>query len=412
MKTDLDALMQEKNLDALLVTGPAQHNPAMVYMTGGGHLTTADLIKVKNESPVLFYNPMERDEAAKSGLRIKNLVDYNFSDLLSQSNGDYRRAIARRYQMMLNELGISSGNVALYGRSEIGTFYAIFSALQSEMPEINLIGELNDSVMMLARMTKDSSEVERIRRMGKITTEVVGLTADYITSHSAHAGLMVKPDGYPLTIRDVKQRINLWLSERGAENPEDTIFAIGRDAGVPHSSGNPDDVLKLGQTIVFDIFPCEEGGGYFYDFTRTWCLGYAPDEVAVLYDNVLNAYHQVFDKLEVYQPFNRYQEMVCKIFSEHGHLTIQENPQTQEGYVHSLGHGIGLNIHERPWSGTSSDDKDCLVPGAVFTLEPGLYYPDQDMGVRLEDSLWVRPDGRIEILADYPMDLVLPVKSR
>ena len=72
----------------------------------------------------------------------------------------------------------------------------------------------------------------------------------------------------------------------------------------------------------------------------------------------------------------------------------RKNPQTQQGYVHSLGHGIGLNIHERPWSGISSDEKDCLVPGAVFTVEPGLYYPDKGMGVRLENSLWVRPDGK------------------
>jgi Xaa-Pro aminopeptidase len=77
-----------------------------------------------------------------------------------------------------------------------------------------------------------------------------------------------------------------------------------------------------------------------------------------------------------------------------------------------LGHGIGLNVHERPWSGISSDDKDCLLPGTVFTLEPGLYYPDKGMGVRLENSLWVQSDGKIEILADYPMDLVLPVKNR
>jgi Xaa-Pro aminopeptidase len=76
-----------------------------------------------------------------------------------------------------------------------------------------------------------------------------------------------------------------------------------------------------------------------------------------------------------------------------------------------LGHGIGLNIHERPWSGINSDDRDCLVPGAVFTIEPGLYYPEKDMGVRLENSLWVRPDGKMEVLADYPMDLVLPVKT-
>jgi Xaa-Pro aminopeptidase len=224
-------------------------------------------------------------------------------------------------------------------------------------------------------------------------------------------GSLVKTNGDPLTIGDVKARINLWLSEAGAENPEGTIFAIGRDAGVPHSSGNPDDPLALGQTIVFDIYPCEAGGGYFYDFTRTWCLGYAPDDVMELYETVLSAYNKITPQLEVGKPFNHYQEMVCELFSAQGHPTIQENPQTQQGYVHSLGHGIGLNIHERPWSGINSDDKDCLVPGAVFTIEPGLYYPDKGMGVRLENSLYVRPDGKMEVLVDYPMELVLPVKA-
>jgi Xaa-Pro aminopeptidase len=411
MKSELDALMLENDLDAILITGAAQHNPAMVYLTGGGHLTSADLIKRRGQPPVLFYNPMERDEAAKSGLITKNLMDYSFTDLLSQTNGDYQLAIAKRYQLMLSELGADTGNIALYGRSEIGTFYAIFSTLQSEMPGLHLVGEINNSVLMLARMTKDETEIDRIRRMGKVTTEIVGLVADYITSQKVRDGVMIKNDGGPLTIRDVKQRINLWLSERGAENPEDTIFAIGRDAGVPHSSGNPDDPLKLGQTIVFDIYPCEAGGGYFYDFTRTWCLGYAPDEVISLYESVLTAYNQMTSQLQVGKPFKQYQDAVCDLFSAQGHPTIKQDPQTQQGYVHSLGHGIGLNVHERPWSGINSDEKDCLVPGVVFTLEPGLYYPDKGMGVRLENSLWVRPDGKMEVLADYPMDLVLPVRG-
>jgi Xaa-Pro aminopeptidase len=411
MKTDLDILMLERDLDAILITGPAQHNPAMVYMTGGGHVSSADLIKRRGQAPVLFYNPMERDEAAKSGLITKNLMDYNFTELLNQAEGDYQRAIAKRYQLMLSELGVYKGNIALYGRTEIGTFYSIFSRLQSEMPRLHLIGEINNSVMMLARMTKDETEIDRIRKMGKVTTQVVGLVADYITSQRVRDGLMIKHDGDPLTIRDVKQRINLWLSERGAENPEDTIFAIGRDSGVPHSSGNPDDFLRLGQTIVFDIYPCEAGGGYFYDFTRTWCLGYAPDEVMSLYETVLSAYNQVTSQLQVGKHFKAYQDVVCDLFSSQGHPTIREDPQTQRGYVHSLGHGIGLNVHERPWSGINSDDQDRLLPGAVFTLEPGLYYPDKGMGIRLENSLWVRPDGNMEVLADYPMDLILPVKG-
>jgi Xaa-Pro aminopeptidase len=411
MKSDLDTLMQENDLDALLIIGPAQHNPAMVYLTGGGHVSSADLIKRRGQPPVLFYNPMERDEAAKSGLTTKNLMDYNFTELLNQANGDYQRAIAKRYQLMLSDLGAEKGNIALYGKSEIGTFFGIFTALQSEMPGLKLVGEINNSVLMQARMTKDQSEIDRIRSMGKVTTEVVGLVADYITSHRVRNGLMVKPDGDALTIRDVKKRINLWLAERGAENPEDTIFAIGHDAGVPHSSGNPDDALMLGQTIVFDIYPCEAGGGYFYDFTRTWCLGYAPDEVMSLYETVLTAYNHIASQLQVGHPFKEYQDAVCDMFTAQGHPTIKEDPQTQKGYVHSLGHGIGLNIHERPWSGINSDEKDCLIPGAVFTLEPGLYYPDKGIGVRLENSLWVRPDGNMDVIADYPMDLVLPVNG-
>ncbi len=411
MKADLDALMQQNDLEALLVTGPAQHNPAMVYMTGGAHLTSGDLLKKRGEAPVLFYNPMERDEAARSGLITKNLANYKYSDLLNQANGDVALAIAMRYCQMLSDCGIEHGKVALYGRSEIGTYYAILAALQKEMPGISLLGEMNNSVLLLARMTKDPAEIERIRRMGKITTEVVGLVADYMTSHTAHNGMLVKKDGNPLTVGDIKAKINLWLSERGAENPEGTIFAIGRDAGVPHSSGNPADPLRLGQTIVFDIYPCEAGGGYFYDFTRTWCLGFAPDEVLALYETVLSAYQKVAAKLDVGKPFKDYQDMVCDLFSSQGHPTIHEDPQTQVGYVHSLGHGIGLNVHERPWSGINSDEKDCLVPGAVFTLEPGLYYPEMGMGVRLENSLWVTPQGEMEVLADYPMDLVLPVKG-
>jgi Xaa-Pro aminopeptidase len=410
MKTDIDALMLANDLDAILITGPGQHNPAMVYMTGGGHITDANLIKKRGEGAVLFHYPMERDEATKSGLKTKNLADYNFTELLNQSNGDTLKAVVKRYQQMLTELGITSGRIALYGRSEIGSNFAIFSALQKEMPELSLIGEIDNSILMLARMTKDETEIERIRNMGRITTQVVGKVADFITSHSAKNGALVNTDGVPLTLSDIKSRINLWLAELGAENPEGTIFAIGRDAGVPHSSGNPSDPLKLGQTIVFDIYPCEAGGGYFYDFTRTWCLGYAPDDVLAVYEDVLSVYTKVTQELQAGRPFKEYQQMACEQFSAQGHPTIKEDPQTQIGYVHSLGHGIGLNIHERPWSGISSDEKDCLVPGSVFTIEPGLYYPEKGIGVRLENSLWVRSNGKMEVLAEYPMDMVLPVK--
>lgn len=409
MRTDLDSLMNEHNIAALLITGPGQHNPAMVYLTGGAHLTNADLIKRRGEPPVLFYNPMERDEAAKSGLTTKNLAEYKYNELLNQYEGDQIKATAARYQKMLSDLKVTSGRLAVYGKVEAGTLYAVLSTLQDLMPELTIIGEASDSMLLQAMATKDESEVARIRQMGKITTSVVGEVADFLTSHKTDHDLLLSADDQPLTIGDVKSRINLWLAERGAENPEGTIFAIGRDAGVPHSSGNPKDWIRLGQTIVFDIFPCEAGGGYYYDFTRSWCLGYAPDEALSLYQHVHDVYIQIMSELQADAQCKDYQEKACDLFEAQGHLTIKSHPQTQQGYVHGLGHGLGLHIHERPWFGITATEADRLSTGVVTTIEPGLYYPERGMGVRLEDTVWVRPDRQIEVLAEYPLDFVLPM---
>ncbi|MDR3574854.1 MAG: M24 family metallopeptidase [Anaerolineaceae bacterium] len=410
MKSELEAFMEAGNLDALLITGAGMHNPAMVYMTGGAHLTQADLIVKKGQTPCLFYSPMERDEAAKSGLKTHSYSNYPYGELIKAANGDLNVARAIRYQRMLADVGVTSGHVALYGRVDLGQGYAMISALQKLMPEVQFTTAADEDVLQNARFSKDPAEIERIRQMGKVTTDVVGLTADFLSSQAVKDNMLYRPDGQPWTLGDVKKRINLWLAERGAENPEGTIFAIAHDAGVPHSSGKPGDFLRLGQTIVFDIYPCETGGGYFYDFTRTWCLGYATDEAQQLYDQVLSVYQQVVKELEVNAPFKKYQQLTCELFEKLGHPTIASNPTTDEGYVHSIGHGIGLNIHERPFSGGDSSVKDILSPGTVITIEPGLYYPKNGLGVRLEDSYWVTPDGKIEILANYPQDLVLPVK--
>ena len=69
-----------------------------------------------------------------------------------------------------------------------------------------------------------------------------------------------------------------------------------------------------------------------------------------------------------------------------------------------------LNIHERPWSRHTAEDDNILRPGVVITIEPGLYYPEKGMGVRIEDTYWVRPDGTLEKLAEYRYDFVLPMK--
>lgn len=411
MKSDLNRLMEEKGYKAILITGPAQHNPAMVYLTGGGHMTHADLIIPQGGEPILFHNPMERDEAAATGLATKSLVDYGWKDLMKAAGGNTIKATALRYKKMFTDAGITDGTIVVYGKGEVGTNFAIFSALSEILPDCEIVGEPPRSSSMLESMaTKDADEIERIRKMGKITTEVVSKVAEFLTTSKVKNDLLIKSDGQPLTIGDVKGKINLWLAEKGVENPHGTIFAIGRDAGVPHSTGNPDDVMTLGKTIIFDIFPCEAGGGYHYDFTRTWCLGYAPDEALDLYEDVRTVYQTVMSELVVNTPFKVYQDRACELYKDQGHPTIKDDPSIQEGYVHSLGHGVGLHVHEAPWSGTDATEKDILAPGIVATIEPGLYYPSRGMGCRLEDTITVNQDGVFEILADFPLDLVLSVK--
>lgn len=409
MKSDIDQLMEAVGMDAFLVTGPAKHNPAMFYFTGGAHLTHAELIKLRGEDPILFYAPMERDEAAKTGLSVRNIADYPIRELLKESDGDVIKAAGLRYKKMFEDLGVNSGRVGVYGKSDVGKTYATFSYLQESMPGITLVGEGSDSMLLQAMATKDVQEIESIRSIGKITVAVVDQVADFITNQKVKDDVLITNDDRPLTVADVKSRINLWLSEKGAENPEGTIFAIGRDSGVPHSAGDPDGFIRLGQTIVFDIFPCQSGGGYFFDFTRTWCLDFATDEAQSLYEDVFAVYTQIMSELKGNTPCKPYQKRTCELFEERGHPTIQKDPKIQEGYVHSLGHGLGLHVHERPWFGQTATEDDVLAPGAVVTIEPGLYYPEREMGCRLEDTVWVKQDGSIEIMVEYPLDLVLPM---
>jgi Xaa-Pro aminopeptidase len=411
MKADVDLFMLNHKMDILVVVGSAQHNPAMVYFTGGGHINDAVLIKKRGHAAVLFHNSMERDEAIKTGLKTISYSKYPEAELLKASGGNYIEALVLRFQRMFTDLGLTTGRVAIYGVGEVGALYSIISRLQQLMPKLCFEGFMRDEILLNAMMTKDPEEIERIRQMGKITVDVVGKTADFLTNQKTKKGLLIHPDGSPVTIGEVKRRINLWLAESGVENPEGTIFAIGRDAGVPHSTGTPTDALRLGQTIVYDIYPCEAGGGYFYDFTRTWCLGFASDPVLKLYEDVKKVYDVLFTELKLNEPFFHYQKRTCELFEEMGHPTVLSTPGVEKGYVHSLGHGIGLHVHEKPWSSLlNPSPSDILAPNSVFTLEPGLYYPEKGMGVRIEDSLLATADGRFEILADYPKDLVLPIK--
>ncbi len=415
MKRDLEQLMADRGIDIAVVTGGVHNNPSMYYMTNGAHLTRGIVVKKRGHEPVLIHAAMERDEAAKSGLSTLDLTHFDYAGLLQESENALD-ATVKLYRKIFDELDVA-GQVSFYGTTEQGASFTLLTALDEALDDVTVIGEYDNDIFDAARATKGPEEIERMRRAGQATATVMGEVIDFVRDHrvmrrpndGSAVDMLVKSDGAALTIGDVKRFARSRLFVYELEDSEGMIFAIGSDAGVPHSRGEEDDPICLGQSIVYDLFPREMGGGYFHDMTRTFCLGFAPPEVQKVYDDVRACFDQVMAALEVDTPTRHYEELACDIFEGQGHNTHRTDRTLQEGYVHSLGHGVGLKIHERPTCGLSPNNQDVLRPGAVITIEPGLYYPDRGYGVRIEDTVYLDESGQFQSLTDFPKELVIEI---
>ena len=405
MKSDIDRLMQERGFDAIVITGQAMENPAMLYMTNRAHITSGIVIKQRGKPPVLLCNPMEREEGAKSGLETLTFNDFDLYKLVHELGSGYE-ATLRMYANIFERYGVA-GTVSFYGLGDPGRSFRMLSELGKRLPNITITGETETSLFDLAYATKDADEMAAIKSVAARANAVMGEVVAFLRGHAVANDRLVKADGKPLTIGEVKRFIQERLMAVGLEEGDPSIFAIGRDAGIPHSRGEDGDHLELGKSIIFDLFPRERGGGYFHDMTRTFCLGYATPEINRLYDEVMAAFQAVTAALQVGQPCKKYQEMVCDYFEARGYPTIKSNPSTTDGYVHSLGHGTGLQIHSYPRLGAVSDD--VFEPGQVFTVEPGLYFPEKGYGVRIEDSFYIDEGGQFHSLSPYSKELVLVV---
>jgi Xaa-Pro aminopeptidase len=405
MKQDLDRLMEERGLEAAFISGTVHGNPAMVYMTNGAGLTKGMVIKKRGIEPVLLCWPMEREVAAASGLTTVNLAKYDYNALIRET-GDQLAATVQFYRRIFADLDVS-GRVGFYGMRDQGRAWTLLNTLDAELDGIEVCGEFDVTLIEAARTTKDADEAARVRQMGKRTCDIIGQTIAFLQAHDVKNGALVQADGAPLTVGHVHAQINRFIAEQGLEDPEGFIFSIGRDAGVPHNKGTLNAVMELGETIVFDIFPREAGGGYFADVTRTFCLGHAPAEVKKIYRDVYDCQAQILGAYEVDAEAKRYQQMTCAFFAERGHPTIADDAQIESGYVHTIGHGLGLDIHEEPRFADLPSNADVLKPGHIFTCEPGLYYPDRGYGVRIEDDVWIDAEGSVHNLTDFPKELVI-----
>ena len=407
MQQDLDREMAERGLDAILVSGPIHGNPAMYYMVNGAGLTRAHVVKKRGEDPVLLCSPIEREIAPESGLAVVNMAKYDFIGIVREMH-DELAATVELYRRMFADLGVA-GRVGFYGSADQGRAWILLNALNEGLEGLEVCADFEVTPIDAVRATKDVAEVARIREVGRRTVNVVEATVDFLKSHRPVDGVLTRSDGSPLSIGRVHAEISRLIGAQGLEDPEGFIFSIGRDAGIPHSKGAAGDLLELGKTIVFDIFPREVGGGYFFDLTRTFCLGYAPPEVESAYADVRQCVEQLVQSYAVGEEARAFQRMTCEFFEARGHPTVGSDSRTESGYVHSVGHGLGLAIHEEPFFGDTPSNGVLLEPGHVFSCEPGLYYPERGFGVRIEDLIWIDESGAVQNLTAYPQDLVIEV---
>lgn len=410
MKHDIDRLMAERGLEAAVVLGNVQDSPTLYYLTGGVKLEGAIVLLRPGQRPLLIHSPMERDDAVLTGMECVPASRWDLASIAREKNGDLLAARAEYLRRILADHDVH-GRIGFYGHGEIGQAHALLQTLASMMPDSEIAVEFSGDLFSTARITKDAGEIALMTDVAQRTDAVVAAVADMLASRPVSNNHLMAPGGEPLTVGHVKDFIHQECVKRSLEQPTEAIFSLGADAGVPHNRGNRADVLTLGTAIIFDIFPRPVGGGYFHDMTRTWCLGYAPDEVAAAYEQVMAIFDRVMARLAVGSLCQDYQVMTCEYFAQHGHPTILSDPKTQVGYVHGLAHGLGLEVHEAPSFRAMAGNTDRVQPGMVFTVEPGLYYPDRGFGVRIEDTVVCDTDGGFRSLTPFAKDLVLPTKS-
>ena len=194
-----------------------------------------------------------------------------------------------------------------------------------------------------------------------------------------------------MTLGDLKRFVSQEIARLGLIEDHETILSQGRDAGVPHSRGDASAPLRQSVPLVLDIFPADKTSGYFFDLSRTFCVGPVPDDLARIHADVLEAFALARDAVRPGALAASCQALVCDFFESKGYATLRSNPKTVEGYVHGLGHGVGLEIHEKP--SFSLAQRDVIEEGDVVAIEPGLYFPDRGIGVRVEDTFVVTATG-------------------
>jgi Xaa-Pro aminopeptidase len=394
MLQDLDAVMAKHRLDAMIVYGSSTYgNPELRYVVGANLARGGIFLKQRMRDPILVVSNIDHGQASK-GI-VNNVVTYSkygYEKLLAKHGRDLAAPllmdrILRRHKV--------KGNIGLHGRNDASDLLNLTKSLRGFGHKIT--GEKHPTTLESIMETKSLSEIHRIMEVGGRTEKVVGKTIDFLERCHQDGGRLTF-EGQKLTVGMIKAVTRRHLAEENLIAPEDFIIAAGLRSADPHYPGEDSDPVVVGQPIVFDIFP-QDAGGYCYDMTRTFVFGEPSTEIRRMHESVLKAQQIAFDLVHEGCRVEKLMNSVCDHFSRDGFKTIRDlNKGDREaektGFVHSLGHGVGLTIGEKPYLSLHSDD--ILKVGHVFTIEPGLY-DARVGGVRVEDVIALTESGPLNL---------------
>jgi Xaa-Pro aminopeptidase len=336
-------------------------------------------------------SPLEVDRLSASGLEVITYVELGLDELAA--SGISRDDIV--LELMLRackSIGIRSAAVP-------PTFPL---GLADHLREHGIELHVDRRLFASRRRVKTDVELAGIRRAQRAAEAGMAAARDLLRRAEERDGVLAV-DGEQLTCERVKVDVAQAFSEHDAVADEFTL-SHGAQTAAGHDRGS--GPIAPGEPVLIDLFPRDRESGCYADMTRTYVVGALPADLRAYHRLCLEALETALARARPGVAGHELFAETCRLFERHGYST-QLSPQPpaapREGFFHALGHGVGLELHEKPSLGIAHDDP--LVAGDVISIEPGLYR-DGYGGCRIEDLVLVTEDG-IENLTDFPYDLDL-----
>jgi len=380
---DLDGILAEKGVETLLLYSESFKNANMYYLTRFLAPDPFIFLKKVDASPVIVVNQMEYPRAQKESIvkDVRSYVDYKYLEVVKAAKDPQMGAVKFIANVAEKELGVDT-------KICVPPDFPAMAADVLRKEGLTIKPMFN--IVEKARETKDVDEIAEIKVVQTVAEEANAEVIDLIANADVYPNGTLIVEKEPLTVGKVKSVFGHKFLDLGCTMEEDILVACGPKGSDPHYSGDPQDVLKANQPIILDIFPRNVQRRYWADMTRTIVKGKASDEVKKMFNTVLEAKNASMDAVQAGVLGSDVYDVCCDALEKAGYETTRGGKKITKGLTHSLGHGVGLEIHEGP--GMSELYKLPLKEHNIVTVEPGLYDPDIG-GLRIEDIVEVTKTG-------------------